>query len=288
MEAPQNALRYARAYAEQGFAVLPVHTLNPFTKRCTCGKAACERVAKHPHAAFAPHGLKDASKDHVRLGDWFARHRLNVGIATGSTSGIIAIDADPKTGGVEEARKLARRFPVLAETLRAKTGSGGYHFLLRYEGTDIRPSVSALAPGIDVRAEGSYIVAPPSVHACGAGYTWDNRATILPVPYDLGALLKELSAKSSTACLGAGGALIPRGTINATLTAIGGHLRSLGCTEAEILTLYRALAERCEDRPTDRQLEQWARSAAQWSQRTPIPDLVARIVKNLARTDNLV
>lgn len=44
------------------------------------------------------------------------------------------------------------------------TGSGGAHLYYRHPGTPILNSQSKVAPGVDVRGDGGYVVAPPSIH----------------------------------------------------------------------------------------------------------------------------
>jgi Bifunctional DNA primase/polymerase, N-terminal/Primase C terminal 1 (PriCT-1) len=43
--------------------------------------------------------LQDASKDPVKIASWFGQGQLNIGIATGVVSGIIALDVDPRHDG---------------------------------------------------------------------------------------------------------------------------------------------------------------------------------------------
>lgn len=86
----------------------------------------------------------------------------NVGIVTGKASGIIAIDIDPKHGGTKEA--VDGLAGMVSRTRTHRTPSGGLHLIFRYpEGVEhIGNSVGRLAPGVDVRADGGYVVAPTS------------------------------------------------------------------------------------------------------------------------------
>jgi P4 family phage/plasmid primase-like protien len=88
--------------------------------------------------------------------------KMNVGIATGKTSGIVVLDIDPKHGGTKGA--IDEIAGEVVATREHRTRSGGTHLVFRYpEGVDhIGNSVGKLAPGIDVRADGGYIVAPTS------------------------------------------------------------------------------------------------------------------------------
>lgn len=108
----------------------------------------------------------------------------NIGIVTGKASGIIAIDIDPKHGGTIDAvtelagQKLATRM--------FRTQSGGTHLIFKYpEGVDhIGNSVGKLAPGVDVRADGGYIVGPTSV-IDGRAYEILNHDDIDSLPASL-------------------------------------------------------------------------------------------------------
>ncbi len=113
------------------------------------------------------------------LFEWFGSRFLdkaNIGIITGKVSGIVVVDVDPRHGGNNE------KFKDLG-TLAVKTGGGGWHYYFRYE--DGLQNQAGIQPGIDIRAEGGYIVVPPSVHPSGNTYEWigDPETTpILPIP----------------------------------------------------------------------------------------------------------
>jgi hypothetical protein len=77
---------------------------------------------------------------------------------TGATSGIIVIDIDPQHGGSIAA--LAK-FGTLPATIASLTPSGGCHLFFACRAC-IPNSVSRLAPGVDVRGEGGFVVLPPS------------------------------------------------------------------------------------------------------------------------------
>lgn len=95
---------------------------------------------------------------------------FNVGVVTGKASGIVTIDIDPKHGGTKEA--VDALAGVDTHTREHRTRSGGLHLIFRYpDGVEhIGNSVGRLGPGIDVRADGGYIVAPTST-IDGASYT---------------------------------------------------------------------------------------------------------------------
>lgn len=110
-------------------------------------------------------GLHDATTEPAKIRGMFTRDSLLIGVATGAASGFTVLDEDPRSGGDADALNLP-------ETLAAETPSGGRHFYFKDAG--IRNSASKIAPGIDVRGEGGYVIVPPS-----EGYRWINNDSSL-------------------------------------------------------------------------------------------------------------
>lgn len=171
---------FARAvleYSARGWLVIPLHT--PAAGGCSCGRPDCESPGKHPRTA---HGLKDASRDPAIIREWWRRWPdANVGIVTGPESGILVLDVDGKQGE-ESLIELGRRGFHLPDTHTVRTGGGGQHlYFLWPERTNVRNSAGKIAPGLDIRSQGGYVVAPPSLHASGARYEI-NESAMPPVP----------------------------------------------------------------------------------------------------------
>ena len=79
--------------------------------------------------------------------------------------------------GEESLIELQRRGCHLPDTYTVKTGGGGQHlYFLWPEGAGVRNSAGKIAPGLDVRGHGGYVVAPPSLHASGARYEVNESA----------------------------------------------------------------------------------------------------------------
>lgn len=108
-------------------------------------------------------GFKAASRDAVTILKQFARPgAVMIGVPTGRASGLIVIDVDIKNGR-DGTAWLEENADALPPTRTHKTRSGGLHLLFQVPaGIEIRNSASRVAPGIDVRGEGGYIIAPPS------------------------------------------------------------------------------------------------------------------------------
>lgn len=192
---------HALRYAGLGLAVLPLH--RPVDRdgrlRCSCGKADCTSPAKHPVGRLAPRGLLDASRDPNVLAAWFERERWNVGIATGAVSGIVVLDIDPRHGGEEALVALEAEHGPLPPTWRFLTGGDGEHIVFRHPGGTVKNSAGRIGPGIDVRGDGGYIVAPPSLHISGRPYAISvdhhpDEVALAPLPHWLLNLLAEPAA----------------------------------------------------------------------------------------------
>lgn len=169
----------ALAYAGLGWAVLPVYGVA--NGKCRCGKVDCSSPGKHPHGRFAPHGVNDATRDGALICSWFQNgEAINVAIQTGAESGIVVLDIDDRHGGSESVRA----FGELPQTATAQTGGGWHPYFNMPDGIDLRNSAGKLGPGLDVRATGGYVVAPPSTHISGRQYKWlrDPRAGLADLP----------------------------------------------------------------------------------------------------------
>jgi hypothetical protein len=92
--------------------------------------------------------------------------QANVGIVTGAVSGLIVLDADTPEAWEEVQRRGLPPTPIVS------TGKGK-HIYLRHPGGEVRNFVRKL-PGLDLRADGGYVVAPPSLHPEGRRYTWET------------------------------------------------------------------------------------------------------------------
>jgi hypothetical protein len=173
----------ALAYARRGWHVFPLHHI--INGRCTCGKAKCRSPGKHPRTR---HGLKDATTEEPTVTAWWTKTPdANIGVPTGKASGFVVLDVDTQHGGEESLRQLEKEYKKLPDTPISLTGGGGQHLLFAYPdppGQDVQNRV-ALREGLDVRADGGYIVAPPSNHISGRNYEWEvlyHPDTVTPPP----------------------------------------------------------------------------------------------------------
>lgn len=123
-------------------------------------------------------GCKAATTEKSKIERWWNQNpRYNIGIATGNKSnGLVVIDLDVDKnkgiGGYEVLRDWQNKHGELPETWQSITGRGGYHYF--YKDTITHSNKVGLYEGVDIRGEGGYIVAPPSVHPNGNTYEWEQ------------------------------------------------------------------------------------------------------------------
>ena len=175
-DADTSMLDSALAYARLGWFVVPLHTPRPGNS-CSCRSPECASKGKHPRTR---NGLKDASNDPTQIESWWSQWPdANIALVTGP-SGLVAIDVDPRHGGDEDWKDLKQKHgKSIQHTVSSHTGGGGEHYIYLQPGEMTIGNVSnsdkytgPLGRGIDVRAEGGYIVAPPSLHESGNRYEW--------------------------------------------------------------------------------------------------------------------
>ena len=124
-----------------------------------------------------------ASYDPDAYAGWWAKG-YNVGVATGR--GLLVVDVDTKgKPGLEEWDKLCAAHELTVSTFTVRTPTGGLHFYFHGSG---RQTASFLAPGIDTRCEGGFVVGPGSTVKAGV-YEVVNDAQIAVLPDALALLL---------------------------------------------------------------------------------------------------
>jgi len=187
-QATTLALAHALSAAERGLAVIPLSRTklpalrsphrddpDPFPCHGECGRFG--------------HGVYDASTDPRRIRELFAAApwATGYGIACGlHPHHLIGIDLDTKSGTDSSAalRELAlRHLFTIPETVVVLTPSGGRHLWLSGPPDVVVPnSASRLAPGIDIRGAGGYLVGPGSRTEHGVYSTAPGTARLAPAP----------------------------------------------------------------------------------------------------------
>lgn len=223
----------ALAYADLGYPVFP----------CAPGR-------KQP---LTEHGFLDATTDVDQFERWWTEHpTANIGLAT---AGLVVIDVDgPRNPWLSDQPDRAHE---LAQSVVAMTPRGGRHYIFRQPGgKSYRCHTGQLSPNVDVRADGGYILLPPSV-VDGKAYQFvtgleldQPRERLALPPAWLLDQLDELATGSPTsprvAASAAEANAIPHGQRNATLARLAGNMRRAGMSQVEILAaLERVNADRC-------------------------------------------
>jgi len=250
----------ALALAKEGFHVFPVYEPKGSSGSCSCSKGHdCRTPGKHPRSR---NGFNSATRDPKKIKRAWEQHpTANVGIATGEKSGVTVIDVDYDRGGQESLKRLlvevGEEWP---QTLSVTTGNGAHHYLRHLPG--LKCGTNVLGPGIDVRSEGGFVVAPPSLHSSGKRYEFvDRNAPILEIP----SWLCERLGERRTTGHDPGTEIILTGSRNELLTQYAGELRAAGADEEHIFIELRAFnLDRCQPPLSDQEVRAIAASVAKY------------------------
>lgn len=196
-----NMLEHALGYIALYWSIIPVDskTKKPLVK------------------SWKEYQLRLPTEDEIK--SWYTQFPdAGVAIVTGKKSNLVVFDIDPRHGGTDELFKQYN-------TVSVKTGGGGKHFYFKYkEGINNKAN---LLPGIDVRGEGGYVIAPPSMHSSGLRYEWLHKprttSEIQSLPDELLSLFNKKTESQLTLSGELGGGVI-EGTRNTSAASIAGKL----------------------------------------------------------------
>lgn len=152
----------ALAYSRRGFSVIPV---KPWDKK--------------PFISWKEFENRRATDGEIR--QWWQKWpSAMVAIVTGEISGLFVVDCDTAEG-FEEIQKL---LPDSLLTPLARTPRGGWHLFFQFpEGLRGHSGTkAALLPGVDIRGNGGYVIAAPSVNGKGRRYAWGEGLSIEEAP----------------------------------------------------------------------------------------------------------
>src|SRR5918994_256767 len=200
-----------------------------------------------------PYLTRKATQEELGAWSW-----SGVGIVTGPVSGVLVLDVDGPEG---EAELKKHGHPA---TPTARTARGGLHLYFRHPEQHVRTGIR-VAPGLDVKASGGYVVAPPSVGENGKPYEWiipPEEAELAEPPEWLMRLLERERPKGPAAPVGE---RIPPGQRNGSLASLAGTMRRRGMGEAEILAALRVTNEqRCQPPLEAEEVEKIATSVSRY------------------------
>ena len=270
-------LEIALAYIERGLSIIPLYSPEMITRRPPKGFVESLREAltkndqnghtlsdeeiekscrieqcKRPLVPWTEFQNRLPTMEEVT--HWFTMNpSANIGIVTGKVSNLVVFDLDS-----EAAEEYAQEEGGFPETAKVKTGKG-YHIYMRHPGFDVRNRVNKKL-AIDIRGDGGYVAAPPSIHGSGRRYSWEEGYSIFEIdpavctPWMLD-YLKDLTApkeKAGKEALPAKGGKglregkpaktfvgiiqegVPDGERNSTATSLIGHWFKCGMEEKEI------------------------------------------------------
>ena len=268
-----NLASSAIAYARTGVLVFPIRprTKTPYgrTPGLHGATSDADRVAAwwasaKPLPLKPIEDLREASRkagrnetDAQLLAPVFAGARSNIGLAVGPESGFWVLDIDGPAGAAA-LTALEAEHGLLPATPEQSTGKGR-HICFAWPALEspreLKNSAGRIGEGIDVRADGGYIVAAPSIHPSGAAYAWAPGRALGDIPlaaapvWLLDLAVTEPKARAATP-------LTPRTRIEGRATAYG---------EAGLTSACRVIATAPDGRKND----------TLWNQAIAIGQLVA-------------
>ena len=250
-ELKQSAIEYA----QMGLAVFP---LIPKDKR-----------------PLTANGFKDATTDVEKVEYWWNIHPdANIGIATGRPSGgIVVVDMDidddeDKDGYLSFTKWVNENYLILPETWLSITGRGGYHMIFK-SSFPVKSRIGWL-DAVDVRSDGGYIVAPPSIHPNGRRYEWEDAPEDLPIAdssdTDVEFLLNSINVVDKPV----GEPLkvpdvIPKGHRDEMMFKLACKYQSMGMSDEEMeAALNVANQTRCQPPLSDKEIKQKIKQAQKY------------------------
>lgn len=242
-------------YAQQGLAVFP---LIPRDKR-----------------PLTANGFKDATTDISKIEEWWTINpSANVGIATGDVSGgLVVVDMDiddeeAKDGYQSFVKWMNDNYVILPDTWLSITGRGGYHMM--FKSTFPVRSRTGWLDAVDVRANGGYIVAPPSVHPNGRHYEWEDAPEDTTIAdssdIDVEFLFNSINIeeKKSSEPLKVPDT-IPKGHRDETMFKLACKYQAMGMSDDAMLAALKAENQaRCVPPLTDKEIEQKIKQALKY------------------------
>jgi len=191
------------------------------------------------------------------INDWWSKWpTANIGIICGSISNLLVLDIDVDKGGLESLEKIApKEFSIESiKTPTVKTGrlGGGLHLYFRC--CSPLGKITNLMPGLDFQGEGSYVVAPPSVHFSGNYYTWVKSLSDFERMDMLPWVLKAIGDHNTKKGNGESRATtsdgkLKVGTRNTTLTSLSGELYNRGLNPDAIKKVLHSINKEISEDP---------------------------------------
>ena len=218
------------------------------------------------------HGFKEASTDAGQIETWWSRTPFNIGIATGGGLVVLDVDINHDGGkyGDETLSELEREHGPLPDTWQVLTGSGGVHYYFQCDDAELTIATSFL-DGLDFRANGGYVIAPPSIHPNGRAYEWEVSHTpanckLAPLPEWLHRLMLSGRKNYGTSPKVEVPEKVTEGKRNDILFRLAASLRAKGLNVNEITAaLMEANRNRCNPPLPEHEVYELCQSAGRYA-----------------------
>lgn len=152
-------------------------------------------VAVRAKVPVTPNGLKDATQDIERIVRfWSAHPEHNVAIRCGMESDLVVLDVDGEEG-MDSLTELEKQYGSLPKTASVVTPRGGQHYYFRHPGIEIKNTAGYPGLGLDIRGDGGYVLAPPSIGPTSKRYEQDDQSP----PAEMPGWLREMLVNRQTA-----------------------------------------------------------------------------------------
>jgi len=176
MISPQEVmLTQAQAYAKNGMHVFPV-------------KEKCKQPANS-------NGFKGATTSPEKIQSFWQTTAFNIGLATGEINNLIVVDVDDEKIWAEY---LTTQPEALPTGPKVETGNGHHLYFSYPKGRKMRNKTKVKDLGFDVRANGGYVVAPPSIHHTGKVYKFTTTGEPPQMPEWLLELISDPEKTTNT------------------------------------------------------------------------------------------
>jgi hypothetical protein len=279
-----ETLQAALWFAEHDIPVFPCHYPEGLNG-CSCHDPRCTSQGKHP---LTRHGFLDATTDLQQIREWWEQWpEANLAIPTGTLSGLLVVDFDPRDGAPSDRDGCAEvigRIPDNAA--EATSGGNGRHIYFQYNPALFPWKIPQyIAPGVEVKATGDYVITAPSRHVSGKRYEWDGmegRNHLLRLPSPTPTLIEKINtAARQKPTLPAEERIWGQGERNNQLTRLAGAMRRHGTSAGVIETaLQEANRKQCNPPLGEEEVRQISLSVSRYAPAQVAPDYVIREESN--------
>jgi Bifunctional DNA primase/polymerase, N-terminal/AAA domain len=193
----KSKLEWALEHAARDIPVFPLVPL-AVDGACACPKGdGCGSPGKHPLVST---GFKSATTHRAQIRRWWKKWpEANIGGATGGRW--VVLDIDPRNGGDSSLAEFEDRYGGLPRSATVKTGlfndRRGEHFW--FESNGDRIASGERLPGVEIKADGGYVVLPGSSHASGVVYGWAAEPRFESMPPQLARLVRPRARPEAAA-----------------------------------------------------------------------------------------